>query len=513
MRKTILFLVSLFLSVSLFSQYEYFNNTYEGLYTNVISVNNKIYCLGVVEGNTYMTGVRINGLGELENTTVQALNNAFVPQVGGAMNLKLDSQGFVHGTAENTADEASGAIYSYDIDFNVLWSFNVEYNNPDTISSEFHLAKELSMGIYGAGHKVFDYNDGAGDSYSNLLMVKLDIEGNLIWEREYNWSEITGGEYFLRVSQIHELPNEEILLCVSRYHDWDQLLIKMDADGNILDWYEWGGELNDWLSFAVVEEDGTAVVAYKESYDYFDDDPIYTISNLHLMKFNYELMEPIWDITYEIPLKLNWIHDLIQTSDGGYMLGGWVLIDEDDLPSVYQAGYILKTNGEGEFQWLKYYTHEDTTPEDVEAGEVHELYDMDNTSDGGVVACGRYWDFETPIAEAWVFKIDPCGDTQDLGCPQYTQVIDHEDLKNPQLQIYPNPSSNIVSIDFPLASFSNSYQLHIYNSKGQKIENKISTVLQAHQEMDVRNSAVGLYLVQVVDRNGTLVDTKRLVVE
>ncbi|MDD2550524.1 MAG: T9SS type A sorting domain-containing protein [Bacteroidales bacterium] len=79
------------------------------------------------------------------------------------------------------------------------------------------------------------------------------------------------------------------------------------------------------------------------------------------------------------------------------------------------------------------------------------------------------------------------------------------------LTVFPNPTKGVISVRIN-SNYSSNYKLSITYNTGLKI---IEKNIRANQEieLDLGNYARGLYLVQVFDENGKLLETQKVVVE
>ena len=290
----------------------------------------------------------------------------------------------------------------------------------------------------------------------------------------------------------------------------------MDTLGNLLDWYEWGdGVYHEWVPFGLPKSDSTVMVTYQKGYGLVVPESYNTVySKLHLMEFNFETMEPLWDIEYEPIFDVNYLSDFLIANDGGYYICGSaastiVGIPISSIPEVTNSvGYILKTDSVGEFEWLKYYYFTNEVPDDL--SELQQLYSFDNTPDGGIIGVG--YQISGGNQNPWAIKLDACGDVEDLGCPGVpnVSVVDYEEVQNSILEIYPNPSNNQVTLEYTKARIYHGYEYKIYNQQGQLMFKK---KFNGYKTIDISSWSSGLYLVQILDRKGNLVEVSKLMVD
>ena len=93
-----------------------------------------------------------------------------------------------------------------------------------------------------------------------------------------------------------------------------------------------------------------------------------------------------------------WFNSVQQTTDGGYILAGYVSSWETEDTD----GWLIKTDANGEMQWEKKF---DRTCDD-------EISSVQQTTDGGYILAGGTYSCDTDICEAWLLKTDANGEMQ-----------------------------------------------------------------------------------------------------
>ena len=116
---------------------------------------------------------------------------------------------------------------------------------------------------------------------------------------------------------------------------------------------------------------------------------------------------PEWDVDIEADTIDN-LNSVIQTSDGGYLLGGTSLSGLGLEKTVDQIGrkdyWLVKLTGEGNVSWQRTYGE----------GGYDELFDVEETEDGGFLLSG----ISIPDTsgwgsiDAWIIKTGPQGDLE-----------------------------------------------------------------------------------------------------
>jgi hypothetical protein len=318
------------------------------------------------------------------------------------------------------------------------------YSSPNPMSATY-FAKAYGEAYWDEGNSVQQTSDGgyivAGWTASlgadGVFLIKTDANGNIIWAKTYGG---TGGEGAFSVQQTSDGG-----YIVAGYTQSfgaggsDVFLIKTDANGNIIWAKTYGGTDWDWAYSVQQTSDGGYIVAgYTNSFGagYTDIILIKTDANGNV----------IWAKTYG-GTSYDWAFSVQQTSDGGYIVAGWTnffgggnldifLIKTDangniqwaktyggtsnDWASSVQqtsnggyivAGYtysfgaggldifLIKTDANGNIQWAKTYGGTDWDS----------AYSVQQTSDGGYIVAGMTWSFGAGWYDAFLIKTDANG--------------------------------------------------------------------------------------------------------
>jgi hypothetical protein len=188
---------------------------------------------------------------------------------------------------------------------------------------------------------------------------------------------------------------------------FDFWLLKMDNQGSKVWQKSFGGSLYDWANALVQSPAGDYVMAG------------YTKSNDGDVSGNHNPgAADVWVIQADIGgtpgWKFTWggtaednATDIIPTADGGYLICGYTLSVNGDLPPTVSGsdGFILKLNSSGVKQWQKIFGGAGTD----------KLYSLSETDDGCFIASGYssstdgVFSNSHGASDAWIVKIDQSG--------------------------------------------------------------------------------------------------------
>jgi hypothetical protein len=206
---------------------------------------------------------------------------------------------------------------------------------------------------------------GAGNY--DILLLKTDANGNIIWAKTY------GGTNYDYASSVRQTSDGGYIVA-----GWtesfgagnrDVLLIKTDANGNIIWAKTYGGTGSDIANSVQQTSDGGYIVGgntYSFGTGWYNIFLIKTDANGNI----------IWAKTYGSP-HWDWASSVQQTSDGGYIVAG-----ETDFYGIYdKCIFLIKTDASGNIIWAKIYTP------GIPIG-IDSTFLVQQTSDGGYIVAG-----------------------------------------------------------------------------------------------------------------------------
>ncbi len=203
-------------------------------------------------------------------------------------------------------------------------------------SSASSIIQTLDGGLVVAG------NDFLDDENDDVLLLKTDSEGSMLWNKTF------GGVGSDKARDVILTKNGGFALAgsTSSYGsgDSDVYLIKTDSEGEV----EWEGvyggqEFDGAYSLVQTHDNGFALVGFTNSYGagQYDAYLVKTDSN-GLMEWNYTYTGT-WSGT-----QYDGAYDIIQTSDGGFALAGFTSFGFPDM-------FVVKLDSEGNEDWIQSY--------------------------------------------------------------------------------------------------------------------------------------------------------------
>lgn len=195
-------------------------------------------------------------------------------------------------------------------------------------------------------------------------LIKSDVKGNIIWEQTYGGSN---GEHLLRI-----IPSNEgnFFLLGSSYssdgdisndpypESTDYWIVRIDSSGNILWDKILGGNMLDQMWTGTLTDDGGIVAFGWTGSPDGDVTEYFGAYDMWMVKLNNE-GEKEWDFTIGTD-DFDYGHAIIQTSNGGFLVGGASAIGEGGNltcePFNYNAEAILvKLDSNRNIEWQQCY--------------------------------------------------------------------------------------------------------------------------------------------------------------
>ncbi|HNQ12751.1 MAG TPA: T9SS type A sorting domain-containing protein, partial [Bacteroidia bacterium] len=283
--------------------------------------------------------------------------------------------------------------------------------------------------------------------YSDYWILKTDSLGNIQWQNTIGGSSVdqlevvlqtTDGGYMLGGRSTSNISGDKTENCNGAYDYW---IVKTDSIGSIVWQNTIGGNNNDFFSDIKQTTDSGYILAG------------YSTSSISGDKTdNSNGIEDYWILKTDAIGNIQWqntiggnnsdvLNSIEQTSDGGFMLGGWSRSDISGDKTEYGCFgtndyWIVKTDSIGNILWQN----------TIGGSDYDQLYSAQQTNDGGyilggysssTISCDKS-ENSYGFFDYWLVKLFP--DT-------ITGISDYPSTSNALYnKIYPNPTSNTLNI-------------------------------------------------------------------
>ncbi len=257
-------------------------------------------------------------------------------------------------------------VLRLDLEGNIIWDKTLGglgYNRPHSVV-QTNDGNIIIAGLNDMDGGDVSVNYGGADFW----VVKMDIEGNLIWDKSFGGSgddivekiiKTRDGD-FLLVGTSNSMDGD--ISSPQGMDDNDFWVVKMDMDGNLV-WEKsyggsGGGMYGDWAT-AVVEssEGGFVVVGHSSSTNGQVTGNHAGTEDFWVIKIDEE-GSLIWEKSYG-GFHTDMASAIVQTKDGSYIIAGHSASVDGDISSHhgewpgFEDVWVIKINGNGDLLWEK----------------------------------------------------------------------------------------------------------------------------------------------------------------
>lgn len=169
--------------------------------------------------------------------------------------------------------------------------------------------------------------------FTYVYLIKTDAVGDTLWTRTYGDSESQEASDIQLLSDGGYVISGNIL--DENYYTNDVYLLKTDASGQII-WSKAFGGIYDEFSNSICQTSDGGFVIVGQTVNY-------PIINIYLVKTNLD-GDTLWTRTYGGEEMEEYGYSVNQTTDGGYIIGGYTFSQATSMNKIY----LVKTNGDGQ---------------------------------------------------------------------------------------------------------------------------------------------------------------------
>ncbi|KPJ54443.1 hypothetical protein AMJ39_00370 [candidate division TA06 bacterium DG_24] len=403
------------------------------------------------------------------------------PQTDGGRSVALTLDGG-YIIAGNTTSFGEGQTDIYlvrtDADGHTVWTR--PYGGPQTETGR-SVAPTLDGGFVVTG-----YTESYGAELSDVVLIKVDANGDTVWTRTYGGSSYDSGE------SVAQTLDEGYIVAGGTTTfgagSWDIYVIKTDSLGDTMWTRTYGGpNYEGGFSVAQTSDGGYIIVGETESYGAGDRD-------VYLVKTD-GVGDTIWTRTYGGPYA-DGGYSVAQTNDGGYIITGY----GEPFPTGIEDLYLIRTDSAGDTLWTRAY-----------AGLAWDGgYSVAQTLDGGYIVVGYTWPPGDVEDDVYLIKTDADG---------MVGVSEGED-ELPAVAQYlaqnrPNPFGSSTTICYSLSA-GTPVKVAVYDIRGALVRTLAQETVPAGfhsvvwdgRDQRGRKVASGIYFCRL--ETGEFTDTKRM---
>jgi hypothetical protein len=338
------------------------------------------------------------------------------------------------------------------------------------------LANDVTC-TFDSGYVMTGYRNMSG-SGENIVIIKVDANGNGVWLKIYNRGGDETGNCINQTSDGGFIIGGE-----TDYHTTgrtDFYLIKTDSLGDTL-WTQTYGRSDDDRCYSVQQTSDGGYILFGTS-----DSASYATRSLAI-KID-SLGNVLWQRIFDRQTGADYGRSVAQTSDGGYIFGGSSI-----NPYQSQDFCFIRTDQDGNIQWIK----------TLGGSGTDWAYSVLQTTDGGYILAGERAYLMPRGSDFWVVKLN--------AYPSGIEEINTTANKFKLFQNYPNPFNPMTTIEFYLPKATH-VTLKIYNILGEEVSTLFSGRLFSgdHKfEWNALNYSSGIYYYQI--QTGDYQETRKMI--
>jgi hypothetical protein len=315
------------------------------------------------------------------------------------------------------------------------------------------------------GYIIAGWTNSFGAGSRDVYLIKTDASGDTLWTRTYGGSSTDAGYSVQQTSDSgYIITGQTFSFGVDPY---DVYLIKTDASGDTLWTKTYGGSGNDWGFSVQQTSDGGYIITGVTFYlgDYPHD--------VYLIKTDAS-GDILWTKTYG-GIDDDYGRSVQQTSDGGYIIAGWVWSFDSGIANVY----LIKTDASGDTLWTRLYGGTDW--DDGQS--------VQQTSDGGYIIAGATESLGAGLSDVYLIKTDSLG---------YVGVTEPVTLPAPlDFEIVSTVGSTVT---LRYSDLPQGFHAYIYDASGRKADE-----IQSQGESGIitwgERQPSGVYFIRSVSGN------------
>lgn len=347
---------------------------------------------------------------------------------------------------------------------------------------------------------------------TQVYLLKTDSAGNKIWDNSFTY-----GNFYISGRSIAQTTDLGYIIgCfkqeIGYTYTVDPVIIKTDSMGN----KEWtknlGGPYADNAPMVTISNEGNIILGISIADSMLNSDV--PISRINFVKLDNQ-GNVVWNKKYGSSRPNNFLRKIRVLEDGSIIAVG---ATTKNNPEPDRVGWILKTDSEGDSLWYREYAF-------LTGYESRNyLYDVIETSDNGLIACGYVDPYppDTGSTDTWIIKLDSIG-CQWAGCDTTVGLEEHGGMEargHGGLEVWPNPCREMLNVECSMLNSGKACSLTVFDIYGRVVHSSLfqgggreggEERQEVQFTIDVSSLPPGIYFLSVVEEGKRIAGGKFVV--
>ncbi len=374
------------------------------------------------------------------------------------------------------------------------------------------------LNCYPAGPIILPGNEcilfGTKESSTNQIVqfvTKFDATGNELWQQTYEFEN----SETIRLTNIEKTPDGGYIICGGTNINWeteelsDAFVMRIDNIGNLVWSRTYGGTRKDFSYDILATTNGGFVLSGITLSNDGDVSGYHTIPDLP--EGIVSTWEDMWIVKIDDEGNIEW-----QSCIGGYGTDIPVSIDETVSGGYIITGYVQNALGGDWSNIMGFHGYVDIVLINISSAgliesaqffggsELDTATDYIQSNDSDFLLAGTSssidGDIEFPLGEYDIFLM------------KFSYATSIMENISSSISVFPNPTSDHITIDYGNIDLMSGYSLSIFNSMGQIVHTSNLNNQSEYIDVNAWGSA-GVYQVVINDPQGVPIETRQIVLQ
>jgi hypothetical protein len=345
---------------------------------------------------------------------------------------------------------------------------------------------------------------------SRGFAMRTDEDGNYLWHSDYD-------DFYYTMFKDIVIDGDGFFAVGANQHDvtmsdqYSQYIIRVNSSDE-LEWTKWIESEDEPArdldaEAGILLDNGNLLICASRT-----DTTLWTgINRPMVAEVDKQTGEVVWMRVFEEYIDQGWFYQIRRLESGDFIATGETGADITSYNGPDHVPFVMRFTQQGEVIWCRVIIPADLGSDEFWFG-YGSIEDFVINDDNGITSIGSLNTYtETGPQNGWIqdsymLRIDDLGCLVP-GCDTLASVAENNYTKM-AMNLYPNPSGDLVNIHFENASTHQVCHFEITNSQGQSIRNWTTKLGSVSYQFIVSDLPSGNYLIRIVNENGQYVSKK-----